>query len=637
MSKYHVTKFIAQIKSLRKPIVFFLHLLLLFTSCKKNSNETLVYKDELQDNVVLIREETKNKIIQLNGNTLIVKGTTGYTRDIQSTQDFLKIGTILVCEPIPNVAPEGIFNTVVDIQPNTDPQYGPGYNNITLAPASIEEYIKNTEGYNTDIQPFISEQIQPVSGVTYSVGGNSIELVINKQITQNLGSQASVNFKVTGNLKFEKDIRLGLNIRNSKIENFKLEILNKDVANIKVEGNLELASQKEWDLCKIKGSPIKFSIGTIPVWVTPVFTVKFKLEANGKAGFNIDIIKFDRTYSNGIEFSNNSWKEIAVESPTTFTPLQIQLFLEGEAKINLEASLEGKFYNGLVSIGINGGLFRKLKNRIQSGEPTKCDWIFGAEAGLSIKSSIFSKELLDFNYTVFQWEFKREIIDLLAAPPFDPINGLVAYYPFNGNTLDQSNMGNNGTLTGSASLSNDRKSNNNSNSLSVGGFNSMGYLSIFSSPSLQFQNNNGCTFSFWVKLNNWGVQWQALFGKGGDGGSAGPGLYSVVQGGNNNSTTLAAAISGNGGTLLNPILNYSILNQWHHIVVQYKTGSQKMFVDAIEVATNNGVLDFTNSNDANLFFGAYNSGWYSLDGYFDDIRIYNRILSNTEITSLYNE
>ena len=47
------------------------------------------------------------------------------------------------------------------------------------------------------------------------------------------------------------------------------------------------------------------------------------------------------------------------------------------------------------------------------------------------------------------------------VPSYVPSNGLMGWYPFNGNANDLSGNGNNGTVNG-ASLSNDRYSNSNS-------------------------------------------------------------------------------------------------------------------------------------------------------------------------------
>lgn len=611
---------------MKKTFTFLLLTVILF-SCKKNMADEQNYEDELQDNVVLIKEETKSKIVKLNGNVLIVKGTSGYAREIQSTQDLLKVGTVLVCEPIPNIAPEGIFNTVIDIQPNTDTQYGAGYNNVTLAPAYIEDYIKNTKGYVTDNKTFIAEQVIDEIGVTHSIGGNSVELVINKQITQNFGTQSSVNFKVSGTLKFEKDIRLGLKVRKSKIENFKFEIVNKDIANVKVEGEYKLATKKEWELCKIKGSPIEFLIGSIPVWVTPVFTVKFKLDANGKAGFNIEVIKFEKEYSNGIEYSNGSWKKIDVSTPINFTPLQVQLFLEGEAKLNLEAVCEGKFYNGLISCGVNGSLYRKLKNRIQSGEPTKCDWILGAEVGLSIKSSVFSKDLIEFNYNVYEWEFKRDIIDLLTTPPNTISSGLIAYYPFNENANDESGNNQNGTVMNTPSFT----SGVSGKGVNLTGRCTSGHCEGEAGdhiliPVLNFDAMASFSINIWVKEDK--LEWpdgEAYISYGSD-------QANIIQIGHYGNQIL---FSSSQGSIVSTAFLASNLNSFQMYTMVFDNGTLYAYQNGVLVGTKSNAIKAVGGN-----YGAIARHWgvstYTrFTGVIDQVRIYNKKISQTEISNLY--
>lgn len=45
------------------------------------------------------------------------------------------------------------------------------------------------------------------------------------------------------------------------------------------------------------------------------------------------------------------------------------------------------------------------------------------------------------------------------VPTYVPTNGLVAYYPFNGNANDVSGSGNNGVINGNITLTTDRSGN----------------------------------------------------------------------------------------------------------------------------------------------------------------------------------
>jgi hypothetical protein len=72
---------------------------------------------------------------------------------------------------------------------------------------------------------------------------------------------------------------------------------------------------------------------------------------------------------------------------------------------------------------------------------------------------------------------------------------------------------------------------------------------------------------------------------------------------------------------------------WYHIVGVYDGSTTKLYI--------NGVLDATTSTsgtynvNTNFAIGKTLDGRY-LDGLMDDVRVYNRALSATEVTELYN-
>ena len=90
----------------------------------------------------------------------------------------------------------------------------------------------------------------------------------------------------------------------------------------------------------------------------------------------------------------------------------------------------------------------------------------------------------------------------LVVSAFTPLNaqvnlanGLVGYYPFNGNALDYSGNGNNGIPAGSAAPTTDQWGNANA-AYNFSGTSSWGEVTIPNSPSLQF--TTACSFSFWL-------------------------------------------------------------------------------------------------------------------------------------------
>ena len=82
---------------------------------------------------------------------------------------------------------------------------------------------------------------------------------------------------------------------------------------------------------------------------------------------------------------------------------------------------------------------------------------------------------------------------LAQIPSYVPTNGLVGYWPFNGNANDESGNGNNGTVNG-AILTTDR--NGNANSAYNFDGNNFTRISVLDSPNLNLTND--FTISSWI-------------------------------------------------------------------------------------------------------------------------------------------
>lgn len=87
----------------------------------------------------------------------------------------------------------------------------------------------------------------------------------------------------------------------------------------------------------------------------------------------------------------------------------------------------------------------------------------------------------------------------------------------------------------------------------------------------------------------------------------------------------------------------SWLNEWHHVAVTYdeSDGGIEYYLDGILIGTDThslgGAIDTTSGNPigiGNQASGAENTNARSMDGFLDDVRVYNRPLSTNEIQSL---
>jgi hypothetical protein len=82
------------------------------------------------------------------------------------------------------------------------------------------------------------------------------------------------------------------------------------------------------------------------------------------------------------------------------------------------------------------------------------------------------------------------------------------------------------------------------------------------------------------------------------------------------------------------------IGNWKHICLTQNKTTIKIYVNGVEKNSANNAGIGNNDNTANIIIGSYDGANGSrsqfFNGYIDDVRIYNRALSQEEITLLYN-
>jgi uncharacterized protein (TIGR02145 family) len=208
-------------------------------------------------------------------------------------------------------------------------------------------------------------------------------------------------------------------------------------------------------------------------------------------------------------------------------------------------------------------------------------------------------------------------------------DGLVAHYLFNGNANDESGNGNHGTVNG-ALLVNDRFGNFNSAYVFDGNDDS---IEILDDPSLDITNS--ISLSVWFNFNSdpYGLTeeraylidkmwaWRIWYSPNGHG-------YSEED------QFLFDIWDWDGVGTQSIIWN---TNEWYNLICTYDGNIAKVYVNGV-LNNQENVIKTLHTSSTNLFIGEGISDGYVHDfhnGSLDDIRIYNRALTEEEIVSLY--
>lgn len=221
-----------------------------------------------------------------------------------------------------------------------------------------------------------------------------------------------------------------------------------------------------------------------------------------------------------------------------------------------------------------------------------------------------------------------------------PTQGMVAYYPFNGNANDESGNGNHGTPTGQAELATGVSGDANG-AYQFGGYDHPGSIAVKNSESLQFTDE--ASFSFyikptgWVSMDGWGSRInsngvQCVIAKEHDR----RGITFEVKGNNDSFRVWMGSMDNQAWANLSSgeQLTGNYLNKWTHVAFVYGKTYARLYVDGQLMDERETTPNFTRMNAQNLYIGKFSDYWYPFNGLVDEVRIYNRALTAAEVISL---
>ncbi len=217
---------------------------------------------------------------------------------------------------------------------------------------------------------------------------------------------------------------------------------------------------------------------------------------------------------------------------------------------------------------------------------------------------------------------------MAQVPNYVSTNGLVGYWPFNGNANDESGNGNNGTVNG-ATLTTDRFGVANK-AYSFDGDDD--YIRVTNSSLLTF--TNAISISFWLNSPDYSLNMTGNLERN-------PiGMQKTI-----NSSGLQFETADNIGSCcgvqfsLAPVQfenpNPIPLNSSINIIGIYDGNILKLYQNGLLIGTSTGIFNLT-SLSQDLFFGKEGSLGRNYKGIIDEIGIWNRALNDCEIQDLYN-
>ena len=215
-----------------------------------------------------------------------------------------------------------------------------------------------------------------------------------------------------------------------------------------------------------------------------------------------------------------------------------------------------------------------------------------------------------------------------------PSNGLVGWWPFNGNANDESGNAYNGTVNGAA-LTTDRLGATNS------AYSFNGNSAFIQTPTSAVNFPSGFTISVWAKVLGANTNTNCSFGcaeflvtKGDDGQS---GRISIQYSQDTGGETFAGVTDYS--LAVNSLTQYPFPQpNWHHVVYTFDNTNYKIYLDGLLMNTIASTTAIPNLA-SDIVFGKMpnNTSYpYYFNGYLDDIGIWNHALTPGEITNLYS-
>ncbi|MFN3380068.1 MAG: LamG domain-containing protein [Runella zeae] len=611
-------------RTMKNKIVLIL-MLSLFFSCKKKAENLQPSSNinKTHDNVRLVdNTNINNSPLSVSENSLEFSASSSFAQNI-------KINDVLVSDKT-SKAEFGFLRKITSVSNSN------GKIIVTTQQASLSDVFE--EANISFEQTFIQTDLKNgrISGNQAVPINIDVDYIV-KDLDKNYDTEND-QLAIKGSLKFEPTFKFNWKREKGLLpEQVDLQLKIKDYSELKLNLGLGFSGEIPIVPPKILGTStiiVPTPIGPVPIIFTHVITFKGKFEVGTSFETGAKIISSGE-YALGIRDNFEPFSDIKPKVSFTkpdypersaeikvgiFNPVfesrpygidAMKLYLEADAGIKLNVNLD-KSPNWTVK-------------RYALGK-----------VGFKPNLSFFLKSIsTDINYTtpdLFENEQPFDQGDFKIKVNPIPTNGLIAYYPFNGNANDESGNKNNGTAT-NVILTTDRK-----------GINNRAYLFDGKTSYIDLGKNinpQSFTISSWIKTAPISGNTTAIVSKI----QNVPNSYFYNMEFRLQSDQINCHIP-NGDSWTSITSSQKVIKDtWVHIVVSYDKATSEAILYINGVKDKVGSYKYASLNNTSTFIGARPLNLVGskqaidlfFNGSLDDIRVYNRAITNSEVQTLFKE
>ncbi len=390
---------------MKKIMIFTLSIIsILLFSCSSGENGFSTDGDSNDNNQIpVIPERTKVaeqidvqnivKVEKVNNQERII-----FSKETDLVKD-LKDGDILIIPPDPNKVPYGMLRKVKSKTVNPD-----GTVVIETELAMLTEAIESGE-----VEGTVDLDLTQIQSQTLAKGVRVAKVDKNK-IEYDIDTDIGSGLKLVGDISIEKpNLYFKLRISYFQLKEITAKIRASETARLQIIGNAKYSIKSEIKIASIDLPPIGFTIGPVPIIITP--TIEVVAGANGSVSAKISTgVIQTLNYAIGATYTDTEGTKGINELTKSFKPSA----LDFEGKVNVHPYVKGGFYLKLYDVAGPGGAVEAYLDFDAKANPKiTCSLDAGVESSFEIKGEVLSYAFVDIKVELF----KEEINLAKCGPP----------------------------------------------------------------------------------------------------------------------------------------------------------------------------------------------------------------------------